>query len=268
MDLFEKSVDIGVGYTKVEIGSTSSPPSELLNTDIVNELRLCTPSSLILSSNNSLPKRSETKLGASYIRGDNDTPIQLSPSRGGGPNGGKQISRNETPSQKSTPRQNVNDSQIIHTDSIQLIKVAPKLSFESISRVNIYSEDDVTALSYSSTDVVLVDAVVHDVDARVESPVVDIGDDIYEAHVVLGDSEQGGVLNEDSIVVVAALIDSTTITPVGEVADETPTEEKSPRSPMSAFATFTVITALVRMQKRIKNRYQRQREDLINELGL
>jgi len=162
----------------------------------------------------------------------------------------------------------VNDSQIIHTDSIQLIKVAPKLSFESISRVNIYSEDDVTALSYSSTDVVLVDAVVHDVDARVESPVVDIGDDIYEAHVVLGDSEQGGVLNEDSIVVVAALIDSTTITPVGEVADETPTEEKSPRSPMSAFATFTVITALVRMQKRIKNRYQRQREDLINELGL
>lgn len=54
----------------------------------------------------------------------------------------------------------------------------------------------------------------------------------------------------------------TTVTP-SEVEQET-----LPHTKPTAFATFAAITALVKMQRRIKQRYEQQRTDLINSLGL
>jgi hypothetical protein len=54
----------------------------------------------------------------------------------------------------------------------------------------------------------------------------------------------------------------TTVTP-SEVEQET-----LPHTKPTAFATFAAITALVKMQRRIKRRYEQQRTDLINSLGL
>jgi hypothetical protein len=65
----------------------------------------------------------------------------------------------------------------------------------------------------------------------------------------------------------ARLVDSKTSTPPELVIVEDDAGA-GPSSPMTAFATFTVIRALIRLQRRIKHRYQKQREDLINELGL
>ena len=59
----------------------------------------------------------------------------------------------------------------------------------------------------------------------------------------------------------AQLLSGTTVTPNEDIQDE-------PHKPLSAFATFSAITALVKMQRRIKKRYEQQRADLINSLGL
>ena len=48
----------------------------------------------------------------------------------------------------------------------------------------------------------------------------------------------------------------------------TPSESEQPHKPPSAFATFAAVTALVKLQRRIKRRYDQQRADLINSLGL
>ena len=94
-----------------------------------------------------------------------------------------------------------------------------------------------------------------------DEPVTDedvVEDPLNEDEEVVRDSDDQAQVAEFVEAQLLSDSASTTNTPIEVVPHTKPT----------AFATFAAITALVKMQRRIRKRYEQQRADLINSLGL